>query len=149
MTELVASETTVVIALSAASALAIALTTLIVGVMFFAVFDGEETVHDVQRFVELTEEARSLLPGRPLLHDPDGETSAAIGRFLAKKEEARRVLWESRRTRLQEQAAADGGLQRHSERARFPQRPKDASEAASRPAAGVQTRSRPISGRLT
>jgi hypothetical protein len=112
MTELVASETTVVIALSAASALAIALTTLIVGVMFFAVFDGEETVHDVQRFVELTEEARSLLPGGPLLHDPDGETSAAIGRFLAKKEEARRALWESRQTRLHEQAAADGGLHR-------------------------------------
>jgi hypothetical protein len=64
------------------------------------------------RFVEFTEGARSLLPGGPLLHDPDGETSAAIGRFLAKKEEARRALWESRQTRLHEQAAADGGLHR-------------------------------------
>jgi hypothetical protein len=130
MTELVASETTVVIALSAASMLAIAITALIVGVAFFAVFDGgEEAACDVQRFVELTEEARSLLAGGPVLSDPDGETSAAIGRFRAKKEEARLALWKSRQGqgRMNERAAAESRLQPHSERESALQGPKNAS----------------------
>jgi hypothetical protein len=99
MIELAASETTVLIAVGAAIALVFALGTLIVIVAVFAVFDGsEEAVRDVQRFVELTEEARSLLPSGPALADPNGEASAAIGRFLSKKEEARRALWGSRQT---------------------------------------------------
>jgi hypothetical protein len=99
MIELAASETTVLIAVGTATALVFALVTLIVIVAVFAVFDGsEEAVRDVQRFVELTEEARSLLPSGPALADPNGEASAAIGRFLSKKEEARRALWRSRQT---------------------------------------------------
>jgi hypothetical protein len=99
MIELAASETTVLIAVGAATALVFALGTLIVVAAVFAVFDGsEEAVRDVQRFVELTEEARSLLPRGPALADPNGEASAAIGRFLSKKEEARRALWGSRQT---------------------------------------------------
>lgn len=97
MIQLVASETSVVIALSAATTLGIAITTLIVVVAFYAVFgDGEEAARDVQRFVDLTEEARALLPGGPVLADPSGETSAAIARFRARKDEARRALWASR-----------------------------------------------------
>jgi hypothetical protein len=61
MIELAASETTVLIAVGAATALVFALGILIVVAAVFAVFDGsEEAVRDVQRFVELTEEARSL-----------------------------------------------------------------------------------------
>ena len=99
MIRLATSETTVLIAVSVATALVFALGTLIVVAVAFAVFaGGEEAVRDVQRFVELTEEARSLLPSGPALADPNGETSAAIGTFLSKKEEARRALWGSRQT---------------------------------------------------
>ena len=99
MIQLATSETTVLIAVSVATALVFALGTLIVVAVAFAVFaGGEEAVRDVQRFVELTEEARSLLPSGPALADPNGETSAAIGTFLSKKEEARRALWGSRQT---------------------------------------------------
>src|SRR5262249_46638535 len=69
-----------------------------------AVFDGAaDDVADVQRFIALTEEARSLVPaGLPLF---DGEkaaaTTAALVRFQAKKDEARRALWTSRNGRPQ------------------------------------------------
>jgi hypothetical protein len=69
---------------------------------FYLVFDGDtDHVADVQRFVALTEEARSLVPaGLPLF---DGEkaaaTTAARVRFQAKKDEARRALWASRNPR--------------------------------------------------
>ena len=44
-------------------ALLIAAGTWVLGVVFFAVFDGgEDDVADVQRFVALTEEARGLVP---------------------------------------------------------------------------------------
>ena len=46
-----------------ATALLIAAGTWVLGVVFFAVFDGgEDDVADVQRFVALTEEARGLVP---------------------------------------------------------------------------------------
>jgi hypothetical protein len=64
-----------------------------------AVFDGgADDIADVQRFVELTEEARRSLPTGLPLFDPDRAegTTAAIVRFQAKKEEARRALWASR-----------------------------------------------------
>ena len=56
---------------------------------------------DVQRFIALTEEARSLVPaGLPLF---DGEkaaaTTAALVRLPAKKDETRRALWTSRNGR--------------------------------------------------
>ena len=76
----------------AALVLAIALPLLAVS---FAVSNGEaDDVADVQRFVELTEEARGLVPkGLPLLDtDKEAATAAAIVRFQAKKEEARRSL---------------------------------------------------------
>jgi hypothetical protein len=105
--QLVATDTTVVIVFSAVTGLALALTTAFVAWIFFAVFEGsEENVRDVQRFTQLTDEARALLPsGLPLL-DPDGgtEASAAITRFLAKKEEARKALWESRQRTAEELA---------------------------------------------
>jgi hypothetical protein len=63
---------------------------------YLAVADwGVDEIADVERFVELTEEARgSLPPGLPLLdRDKEAATTDAIVRFQAKKEEARRALW--------------------------------------------------------
>jgi hypothetical protein len=100
MIELLASETTVVIVFTAVTAVTLALTTLFAGLIYVAVFgDGEDCVRDVQHFIELTDEARALLP----LLDPDGatETSAAIVRFQAKKDEARKALWQSRQRRAE------------------------------------------------
>jgi hypothetical protein len=108
MIEPIASETTLVIVFTAVTAATLALTTLFVGLIFFAVFDGgEDSVRDVQRFIELTEEARALLPNGLPLFDPDGmaETSAAIARFQAKKDEARKALWQSRQRRAEEFAS--------------------------------------------
>jgi hypothetical protein len=108
MIELVATETSVVIVFSVVTAVTLALTTLFVGWIFFAVFAGsEENVRDAQRFIELTNEARAMLPsGLPLL-DPEGaaETSAAIVRFQAKKDEARKALWQSRQEPAQQLAS--------------------------------------------
>src|SRR6266540_3877119 len=73
MVELVASDTTVLIVFSAVTALTLALTTLFVAWIFLAVFEGgEESVRNVQRFIELTDEARALLPSGLPLFDPDG-----------------------------------------------------------------------------
>lgn len=57
----------------------------------------EGAVHDVERFVELTERAREQMPeGLPLFDPARGaEATAAICRFQALKEEARRALWAS------------------------------------------------------
>jgi hypothetical protein len=68
----------------------------------FVVFDGgADDVADVQRFVELTEDARRSLPQGLSLFDTDKAqaATAAIARFQAKKEEARRALWASREHR--------------------------------------------------
>jgi hypothetical protein len=61
----------------------------------FIVFDSDaDDIADVQRFIELTEEARRSVPrDLPLF---DGEQAAAIVRFQAKKNDARRALWASR-----------------------------------------------------
>jgi hypothetical protein len=89
--ELAASETTIVLIAAAAGALAFALTTAIVVLVFFAAFEPEEgCVNDVQRFIELTEEARSLRA--------NGSDASDIERFQAKKAEARKALSESRLT---------------------------------------------------
>lgn len=70
---------------------------------FFVAFEGSTgNVGEVQRFVELTEEARRLVsPELPLL-DPDKEAAAtaAIVNFQVKKDEARRALWASRGVHL-------------------------------------------------
>jgi hypothetical protein len=110
MVELVASETTVVVVFSAVIALTLVLTTLFVVWISFVVFEGgEESVRDVQRFIELTDEARALLPSGLPLFDPDGaaETSAAIVHFQAKKDEARKALWQSRQTPTEELASEE------------------------------------------
>jgi hypothetical protein len=67
--------------------------------VYLAVADGGAAdIKDVQRFIELTEEARRLVPpGLPLFDSRKAAaTTAAIVRFQAKKEEARRALWASR-----------------------------------------------------
>jgi len=64
-----------------------------------ALFDGDAgDVADVQRFIALTEEARSLVPpGLPLFDaEKAAATTAALVRFQEKKDEARRALWASR-----------------------------------------------------
>jgi hypothetical protein len=68
-------------------------------VAFFLAFKGSaENIGEVQRFVQLTEEARRVVPpGLPLLDgDEAAATTAAIVDFQAKKDEARRALWASR-----------------------------------------------------
>jgi hypothetical protein len=97
--DLVAGQTTVVIVFSVITGLALVITTVGFAWVFFAAFDDfERNVRDVQRFVELTEEARSLVPaGLPLFdREKAAATTASIGRFLAKKDEARRALWQPR-----------------------------------------------------
>jgi hypothetical protein len=92
MIELAVSETTLLIIASAAGAFAFVLTTALVVLVFFVAFEpGEDCFNDVQRFVELTEEARSLLA--------NGSDARDVARFQAKKEEARQALWESQRRR--------------------------------------------------
>ncbi|HEX2434720.1 MAG TPA: hypothetical protein VHI55_12305 [Gaiellaceae bacterium] len=65
----------------------------------FVAFDGSAgNIGEVQRFIELTDEARGLVPpGLPLLDSDKGAaTTAAIVDFQAKKDEARRALRASR-----------------------------------------------------
>jgi hypothetical protein len=134
--QLVADESTVAVVFSVVTAVTVVLTTLVIGVVFFAVFDGgDDAVLDVERFVELTAEARSLLPSGYALSDPNGETSAALEQFLAKKEEARRALWGSRQSRPAERTPTESPAQPDANRARVRRRPERTS--ASRRTVGV------------
>jgi hypothetical protein len=138
MFQLAANEITVAIIFSVVAVVAMALTTLIVSVVFFAVFDGgNDDVRDVQRFIERTDEARSLLPSGHALSDPNGETSAAIGQFLAKKEEeeARRALWESHQSRTDERTPTEPPVRPQANQAPAPRRRQRTS--ASRRTVGV------------
>jgi hypothetical protein len=94
---LVAS-TSAVIVYAIAAAIAYTALAAIVCAAIFAIGDGDP-VADVQHYRELTESAHRLIPPGPAFSDPEGETSAAIGRFLAEKEEARQALWASSRSR--------------------------------------------------
>jgi hypothetical protein len=98
---LAANETTIVIVVSALGGVVFVLTTTLVVLIFFAVFEGgEDSTNDVQHFIELTEEARLLLPNGHVLGDADAADSrTAIARFQEKKEEAREALWKSHRKR--------------------------------------------------
>jgi hypothetical protein len=99
MIELLVAQTSVVIVLSAITGLVFALATAGAIWVFFKVFgDYEGNVRDVQRFIELTNQARSFVPpGLPLLdRERAAATADAIGRFQAKKDEARRALWNPR-----------------------------------------------------
>jgi pimeloyl-ACP methyl ester carboxylesterase len=80
----------------AAAAVAFAAVVATVVVVVHASGDGDP-VADVQDYIALTNAAHRLIPPGPALSDPAGATSAAIGRFLAAKEEARQALWASRR----------------------------------------------------
>jgi hypothetical protein len=112
MTELVASETTVVIALSAASALAIALTTLIVGVMFFAVFDGERP-STMCNALSSSQKRRARCSQAGLYSTIPTVRPALRSDGSSRRKRRRAERCGSRvRTRLHEQAAADGGLHR-------------------------------------
>ncbi|HEY7693708.1 MAG TPA: hypothetical protein VH816_15335 [Gaiellaceae bacterium] len=93
-----------VIVYAAAAAIAYAALAAIVCAAIFAIGEGDP-VADVQRYRELTEAAHRLIPPGPALSDPEGETSAAIGRFLAEKEQARHELWASSSSRTR--GAAD------------------------------------------
>src|SRR5262245_64016909 len=96
---LLAGQTALWLGLGLAGGFLFVLTLLPLLALTLVVFDGDaDDVADVQRFIALTEEARSLVPaGLPLF---DGEkaavTTAAIVRFQAKKDEARWALWASR-----------------------------------------------------
>lgn len=68
-------------------------------VVFLAVLGVDaDDIADVQRSIELTEEARGLVPsGLPLFDGQRAEaTTAAVVRFETKKEQARQALWASR-----------------------------------------------------
>jgi hypothetical protein len=97
-----ATETALWLTLGLATGLSAALAALVAIALYFAVFDGgAEDIADVQRFIDLTQEARrSVPPGLPLFDGGKAAaTTAAIVRFQAKKDEARRALWASRRDR--------------------------------------------------
>jgi hypothetical protein len=99
MNELLVAQAGGVIVFSAITGLVFTLATAGAIWVFIRVFDDYEgNVRDVQRFIELTDEARSLVPsGLPLLDwERAAATTAAIGRFQAKKDEARRALWDPR-----------------------------------------------------
>jgi hypothetical protein len=96
MIELLVAQASVVIVFSAITGLVFALATAGAIWVFIKLFDDYDgNVRDVQRFIELTDEARSLVPsGLPLLdQERAAATTDAIGHFQAKKDEARRALW--------------------------------------------------------
>jgi hypothetical protein len=99
---LLAGQTAVWLGLGLAAGLLFALAVWALLAVFFVVFDGDaDHVADVQRFVALTEEARSWVPaGLPLFDGAKAAaTTAALVRFQAKKDDARRALWASRNRR--------------------------------------------------
>jgi hypothetical protein len=85
------------IVLAALTAALVAVATLLAGVVVDAARDGDDAVGDVQRYLELSAAAHAAFPPGSLLRDPDGTTSAAIVSLLARKDEAHRGLWASRR----------------------------------------------------
>jgi FAD/FMN-containing dehydrogenase len=107
---LLAVQTPVWVGLALATVALWAVAIWALAVLYFAAFDGgDDDIADVQRFIDLTEEARALIPpGLPLFDvEKAAVTTTAIDRFLAKKEEARAALWESRDRRRAEAAAVE------------------------------------------
>jgi hypothetical protein len=99
---LLAEQTALWLTLGLAAGVGVLILTIALVAMFavqIADFAGDSgAVADVQRFIELTDEARALVPrGRPLFdrEEEAATVSAAIVRFQAKKEEARHALWAS------------------------------------------------------
>jgi len=96
---LLAGQTALWLGLGLAAGLLFAIGVLTLFAAAFAVFDGDaDDIADVQRFIELTEEARRLVPAGLPLFDSEKAAAAtdAIIHFQAKKDEARRALWASR-----------------------------------------------------
>ena len=96
---LLAGQTALWLGLGLAGSFLFVLTALPLLAVTLAVFDGDAgDVADVQRFIALTEEARSLVPpGLPLFDaGKAAATTGALVRFQEKKDEARRALWASR-----------------------------------------------------
>lgn len=94
-----ADETAVWLAFGLAVVVPLAIAVSVGVAALFVVFEGSAgSIGEVQRFVELTDDARRLVPpGLPLLDgDNAAATTAAIVDFQAKKDEARRALWASR-----------------------------------------------------
>ena len=94
-----ADETAVWLAFGLAVVVPLAIAVSVGVAALFVAFDGSAgNIGEVQRFVELTDDARRLVPpGLPLLDgDKAAATTAAIVDFQAKKDEARRALWASR-----------------------------------------------------
>lgn len=94
-----ADETAVWLAFGLAVVVPLAIAVSVGVAALFVVFEGSAgRIGEVQRFVELTDDARRLVPpGLPLLDgDNAAATTAAIVDFQAKKDEARRALWASR-----------------------------------------------------
>jgi hypothetical protein len=97
---LLAGQTALWLALGLAAGLLFAIALWALLAVYFAVFDdGADNSAEVQDFIELTAEARRLVPPGLPLFDPEKEeaAAAAIVRFQAKKDEARRALWASRK----------------------------------------------------
>jgi hypothetical protein len=122
---LLAGQATVWLALGLATCIVlfVVLPVLAAFAVYYAVFEDEAgAVADVQRFIELRDEARRLMsPGLPLLDT--GKMAAAtaqIGQFQAKRDDARRALWPARR---------DGRLV-DSGRSRDPALPRPSQQAA-------------------
>jgi hypothetical protein len=92
---LIASETSVVLIAGVAATIACAVVAVIAVAVVFAIGEGDPVAH-VEHYGELTRAAHRLIPSGPVLSDPEGATSDAIGAFLAKKE-ALQALWPSRR----------------------------------------------------
>jgi hypothetical protein len=91
-----AVDTSFWIAVAPAVGLLFALAVIVLFAVYLAAFDGgADDIAEVQRFIQLTEEARRVMPrGLSLLDGEDGATAAtAIARFQAKKDEARCALW--------------------------------------------------------
>jgi hypothetical protein len=103
---LLSTEAAVLLAVGLTTALLLAVAVLALAVVYLGLFDGgDDDVADVQRFIELTEQARSLVPpDLPLLDS--AKASVAIVPFQIKKDEARRALWASRRQRARLLAAS-------------------------------------------
>jgi hypothetical protein len=99
MTIVLAGQVAVWLTVGIATGLLAAISSLAVVAGYLAVIEGSAVVADVQRFKDLTEEARLL--GSPSSAPSQGgdkaaAATAAIVRFQAKKDEARRALWASR-----------------------------------------------------
>jgi hypothetical protein len=94
MTIVLAAQLAVWLTLGIATGLLAAISALAVVAGYLAVIEGGAGVAEVQRFKDLPEEARRL--ASPSDGETAAYTTAAIGAFQAKKDEARRALWASR-----------------------------------------------------